>query len=255
VIARRVGEIAELMEIGALLHRKPRELSGGQRQRVAIGRAIIRSSSVCLLDEPLSNLDAALRVRMRAELKLLFARMGTTILFVTHDQAEAMTMSDRIVILRDGRMQQQGTPLEVYRNPANVFVATFIGSPQMNIMPAEIGSEAGRPLLVSGALRLPLPDRVAARLADYRKPRVLLGLRPEDIAISVFERGASVEGRIALVEHLGHGAIMHFVGEDLLRLVGMETRDVDVPAGWTGPVQVNLDAIRLFDIDDETALT
>jgi multiple sugar transport system ATP-binding protein len=253
-IARRVGEIAGLMEIGTLLHRKPRELSGGQRQRVAIGRAIIRSSAVCLLDEPLSNLDAALRVRMRAELKLLFARMGTTILFVTHDQAEAMTMSDRIVILRDGRMQQQGTPLEVYRNPANVFVATFIGSPQMNILPADIVAEGGRTVLRTGALRLELLDRQAARLAGYRKTRVLLGLRPEDIAIRAFGRSAGVEGRIALVEHLGHGAIMHFVGENLPRLVGMETRDIDLPAGWTGTVRFNLDAIRLFDIDDETVL-
>ncbi len=254
-IGRRVAEVADLMEIGALLHRRPRELSGGQRQRVAIGRAIIRSSSVCLLDEPLSNLDAALRVRMRAELKLLFARMGTTILFVTHDQSEAMTMSDRIVVLREGSMQQQGTPLEVYRNPANAFVATFIGSPQMNIVPVDVTSVDGWPALGSGALRLPVPDRIAARLARYDKPRVLLGLRPEDVAISPFERGAGVEANVALIEHLGHGAILHFVGEGLPRLVGMETRDIDVAAGWRGKMQVNLDAIRLFDIDDETALT
>jgi multiple sugar transport system ATP-binding protein len=247
-IARRVGEIAELMEIGPLLQRKPRELSGGQRQRVAIGRAIIRSSSVCLLDEPLSNLDAALRVRMRAELKLLFARMGTTILFVTHDQAEAMTMSDRIVILRDGHVQQQGTPLAIYREPANVFVATFIGSPQMNILKAELAAgAAGEAVVRAGALVLPLPAELAARVQAAPRRDVLLGLRPEDLSVGAFERAARFPAAIELVEHLGNGAIVHYTASGLPKLVGLETRDLSIGAGWQGEAHVNLDGIRLFD--------
>jgi len=254
-IARRVGEIAELMEIGPLLHRKPRELSGGQRQRVAIGRAIIRSSSVCLLDEPLSNLDAALRVRMRAELKLLFARMGTTILFVTHDQAEAMTMSDRIVILRDGHVQQQGTPLAIYREPANVFVATFIGSPQMNILKAELTTgAAGEAAVRAGALVLPLPAGLAARAGAAARRAVLLGLRPEDISVGPFDRSTGFPAAIELVEHLGNGAIVHYTASGLPKLVGLETRDLSIGAGWQGEAHVNLDGIRLFDAATEAAI-
>ena len=254
-IARRVGEIAELMEIGPLLQRKPRELSGGQRQRVAIGRAIIRSSSVCLLDEPLSNLDAALRVRMRAELKLLFARMGTTILFVTHDQAEAMTMSDRIVILRDGHVQQQGTPLAIYREPANVFVATFIGSPQMNILRAELSSGPnGETVVRNGSLVLPLPNHLAARVQSAVRREVLLGLRPEDISVGAFDRAVTFPAGVELVEHLGNGAIVHYVAENVPKLVGLETRDLSIGAGWRGDAHVNVDGIRLFDAETEAAI-
>jgi ABC-type sugar transport system ATPase subunit len=254
-IAARVREVSDLIEIGNLLDRRPRELSGGQRQRVAIGRAIIRSSSVCLLDEPLSNLDAALRVRMRAELKMLFGRMGTTIMFVTHDQAEAMTMSDRIIVLRDGKVQQQGTPLEVYRNPANIFVATFIGSPQMNILEAELRTQAGMPALGLGAATIPLPPRLATQLASYRHARLLLGLRPEDVTVAREGEPSHFGAKVALVEHLGHGAIIHYVETGLPGLIGLETRDGSVVAGSTPRIRINLDGIRLFDHQDQTAIT
>jgi ABC-type sugar transport system ATPase subunit len=237
-IAQRVRAIAETIELGDLLNRKPAQLSGGQRQRVAIGRAIIRSPSICLLDEPLSNIDAALRVRMRGELKLLFGKMGTTIMFVTHDQVEAMTLSDRIIVLNGGRVQQQGAPLEIYRNPANVFVARFIGSPQMNILSAEI-DDGG--VVRARSLALPL-SAYAGRTGP-----VQLGLRPEDIQLGRFENCTSVPATVKLVEHLGHGAIVHYTIEDLPPITGLETRDTNIRAGWRGNVHINLDGVKLFD--------
>ncbi|MBI4923295.1 MAG: ABC transporter ATP-binding protein [Devosia nanyangense] len=251
-IARRVNEAADLMEIGHLLNRKPRELSGGQRQRVAIGRAVIRPSTVCLLDEPLSNLDAALRVRVRAELKLLFARMGTTTMFVTHDQSEAMTMSDRVVVLKDGKVQQQGAPLEVYRNPANVFVASFIGSPQMNLLPGQLASDDGRPAVKAGALDLGLSAGLAA--AAGARSEIILGIRAEDIATTPFANSSKFSARIELVEHLGNSAIMHYRTADGGRILGMEMRDSGVGTGWSGDVHVNLDAVKLFDSKTTAAL-
>ncbi|HEY0942734.1 MAG TPA: ABC transporter ATP-binding protein [Steroidobacter sp.] len=244
-IDRRVKAIAETIELGALLDRKPAQLSGGQRQRVAIGRAIIRSPSICLLDEPLSNIDAALRVRMRSELKLLFNKMGTTIMFVTHDQVEAMTLSDRIIVLHGGKVQQQGTPLEIYRNPANAFVARFIGSPQMNILPAIIDTSA---VVRAQALALPL-----TRYAGAAGP-VQLGLRPEDVQLGRFENCASVHATVTLVEHLGHGAIVHYTIEGLPPIIGLETRDSSIRAGWRGNIHINLDGVKLFDAASGLAL-
>ena len=249
---RRVREVAELVEIGHLLDRKPRELSGGQRQRVAIGRAIIRPSTVCLLDEPLSNLDAALRVRVRAELKLLFGRMGTTTLFVTHDQSEAMTMSDRIVVMRDGKVQQQGKPLELYQKPGNAFVASFIGSPQMNLMEARVDSEGGRALLRAGSLTLPLDDGQAARLGSRRA--VTLGIRPEAITINRVPGGASLAARIELVEHLGNSAIVHYRGPAGDQIVGMELLDASIGAGWSGEAWLDPASVHLFDTETTLAL-
>jgi ABC-type sugar transport system ATPase subunit len=236
-ISQRVRAVAETIELGGLLDRKPAQLSGGQRQRVAIGRAIIRSPAICLLDEPLSNIDAALRVRMRGELKLLFNKMGTTIMFVTHDQVEAMTLSDRIIVLNGGKVQQQGTPLEIYRNPANVFVARFIGSPHMNILQAQLDSGV---VSVAG-LRLPLSGHAG------RSGAVQLGLRPEDVQLGRFEKCVSVPAQVKLVEHLGHGAIVHYALDDLPPIVGLETRDTDIRAGWQGNIHINLDGIKLFD--------
>ncbi|MEJ0085290.1 MAG: ABC transporter ATP-binding protein [Pseudomonadota bacterium] len=249
-IDRRVRDVAETIELGQLLQRKPAELSGGQRQRVAIGRSIIRSPSVCLLDEPLSNIDAALRVKMRAELKLLFARLGTTILFVTHDQVEAMTLSDRIVVLQDGKVQQQGAPLEIYRHPANAFVARFIGSPQMNLFAGEIGPG---PAVRAGSLVLPL-----SHVPGVRSPpatgAVQLGLRPEEIQLKPFQNSIAVPATVELVEHLGHGAIVHYALEHSQKLVGLESRDTSVGAGWRGNVHVNLEGIKLFDAQTGASL-
>ncbi len=192
----RVREAAEVLGLEDLLARKPKQLSGGQRQRVAMGRAIVRKPQVFLFDEPLSNLDAKLRVAMRAEIRALHQRLGTTSVYVTHDQVEAMTMSDRIVVMNGGRIEQVGTPMELYDRPDNAFVAGFIGSPAMNMIVGTIGGEAGRPHFeLAGGKRLPLrPDSAPAP-----GTRVIYGLRPEDIALS----DDGVEAGVVVVEPLG----------------------------------------------------
>src|SRR5512140_2206018 len=174
-IRERVHRAAEILGLTALLERYPRQLSGGQRQRVAMGRAIVRDPQVFLFDEPLSNLDAKLRVQMRAEIKELQQRLGTTSVYVTHDQIEAMTMADRIVVMHDGEVEQIGSPLELYDRPANTFVAGFIGSPAMNFLPGTFRSNGGSSVEFDGGLRLPVPSK--ARAEDGQK--VLYGIRPE----------------------------------------------------------------------------
>jgi multiple sugar transport system ATP-binding protein len=182
-IDRRVRAAAQLLGIENLLDRKPKALSGGQRQRVAVGRAIVREPKVFLMDEPLSNLDAKLRVQMRSELSKLHNRLQTTFIYVTHDQTEAMTMGDRIVVMKDGRVQQVGAPLQIYEHPDNIFVAGFIGSPAMNFFPGRL-EEAGGELAVDlGSFRLPLPEDMPAWQAYQARSgrEVVLGVRPEDI--------------------------------------------------------------------------
>ena len=165
---KMVNRAAEILGIEDLLKRKPRQLSGGQRQRVALGRAIVRDPSVFLFDEPLSNLDAKLRVQMRAELKKLHARLEATVVYVTHDQVEAMTMGDRIVVMKDGLVQQIGSPLELYNHPANQFVAGFIGSPAMNFVPCSISQEGDRVLLDTGDFQIPLSGEMAQKAGQGR---------------------------------------------------------------------------------------
>jgi multiple sugar transport system ATP-binding protein len=186
-IARRVAQAAEVLRLTPLLQRKPRQLSGGQRQRVAIGRAIVREPRMFLFDEPLSNLDAALRVEMRGEIARLKMRLGTTMIYVTHDQTEAMTLADRIVVMNAGRVEQQGAPLDLYRAPASRFVATFIGSPRMNLLPAGLAASAG----------LPVPPEAAE-----------IGVRAEHLAL-VSANESVLAGTIALVEHLGADVFAH----------------------------------------------
>ncbi len=189
-IEERVQEAAQLLEIGHLLERKPRQLSGGQRQRVALGRAITRNPKAFLLDEPLSNLDAKLRIQMRAELKLLFERVQGTVLYVTHDQAEAMTLSHRVVVMNLGRVQQVGTPLDVYNQPRNLFVAGFLGSPSMNVLDCHVQVEDGTWRVhledtPAAALSLTAEDLFELGLAEARERlhgQAILGIRPEDIA-------------------------------------------------------------------------
>ena len=176
-IARRVAEVAAILDIEPLLQRKPRQLSGGQRQRVAMGRAIVREPKVFLFDEPLSNLDAKLRVQMRTEIKKLRDRVKTTALYVTHDQVEAMTLADRIVLMNNGRVEQVGTPEDVYDTPATLFVAGFVGTSTMNLVPGRIDDEASAVMFGSGA-RLALPP---ARYAAHAGKAVIIGLRPEHL--------------------------------------------------------------------------
>ena len=183
-IQKRVREAADILGIGEYLKRKPRQLSGGQRQRVALGRAIVRHPQVFLFDEPLSNLDAKLRVQMRVELKKLHQRLGTTAIYVTHDQVEAMTLGDRVVVMRDGWVQQVGDPMTLYNEPANRFVAGFIGSPAMNFADARIAGENGGLWAEGEGIRLKVPAHLNNRVGAYAGKAVTIGIRPEDMRIA-----------------------------------------------------------------------
>src|SRR4051794_22722213 len=194
-IESRVERAAEILGLGALLERYPRQLSGGQRQRVAMGRAIVRDPSVFLFDEPLSNLDAKLRVQMRTEIKELHQRLGTTTVYVTHDQIEAMTMADIIVILRDGYIEQIGRPMEVYDHPANLFVAEFIGAPGINLLRGEVTAENGAPVLRADGIVLPLPP--SAKVSGGQK--IVYGIRPEHLTPSISD-GSGIPAKISVVE-------------------------------------------------------
>ena len=186
-----------------LLQRKPKQLSGGQQQRVALGRCIVRNPQVFLFDEPLSNLDAKLRAQMRIEIKRLHAEIPTTSVFVTHDQVEAMTLGDRVVIMRDGRVQQIGTPLQVYGKPANKFVAGFIGAPAMNFIDVTVRSEAGAVSVESEGFRLTVGASDAPALAAHNGRRVILGMRPEHLVLGDSAPGLGFDARVEVVEQLG----------------------------------------------------
>lgn len=177
----RVRKAAEILGMEDLLERKPRQLSGGQRQRVALGRAIVRDPQVFLFDEPLSNLDAKLRVQMRTELKKLHERLQATVVYVTHDQVEAMTMGDRIVLMNDGVVYQVGTPMDLYNKPANLFVAGFIGSPAMNFIPCQLFEENSRLYIDTGDFKIPLPDSITSKVHAVEEREFIFGVRPEDM--------------------------------------------------------------------------
>lgn len=181
-IERRVKDAARRLEITELLARRPSQLSGGQRQRVALGRAMVRQPAVFLMDEPLSNLDAALRISMRAEIKALHQTMQTTFVYVTHDQAEALTLADRIVVMKDGLVQQIGTPEAIYERPRNVFVAAFLGNPPINLIPGTVDSSGGALTFRQGTIAVPLDEGIATRLRAQAGRAVVLGVRPEDVA-------------------------------------------------------------------------
>ena len=204
-IGKRVKEAADILGIGELLKRKPRQLSGGQRQRVALGRAIVRHPRVFLFDEPQSNLDAKLRVQMRVELKKLHLRLGTTAIYVTHDQVEAMTLGDRVVVMRDGVVQQVGEPLELYNQPANKFVAGFIGSPAMNFANVTITETNGALWAENPGMRIKVPADVASRLNGHKSGVVSIGIRPEDlrVATSADPADLTIDTGVEVVEQLG----------------------------------------------------
>jgi multiple sugar transport system ATP-binding protein len=212
-IDQRVKRAAEILGITPLLDRKPKQLSGGQRQRVAVGRAIVRDPEVFLFDEPLSNLDAKLRVTMRAELSKLQHQLETTMIYVTHDQVEAMTMGDRIVIMKDGLIQQVGGPLEVYDHPQNEFVAGFIGSPPMNFFKAKVAKADGAMIVDMGSFQLKVPSEYASAYDQYMNKDVTFGMRPEDIIDSapeehgrgVWEKASAV---VEVIEPLGAEIIL-----------------------------------------------
>jgi multiple sugar transport system ATP-binding protein len=201
-IEKRVQEAADILGIRELLKRKPRQLSGGQRQRVAVGRAIVRHPQVFLFDEPLSNLDAKLRVQMRVELKRLHDRLETTAIYVTHDQVEAMTLGDRVVVMKDGWIQQVGEPLELYGKPANKFVAGFIGSPAMNFAEATIVEEGGALIATNPGFRIPVPAAKIDRLRAYKGQTLTMGVRPEDMTVEGSGKHV-LEALVEVVEPLG----------------------------------------------------
>jgi len=214
-IDQRVRKAAEILELTANLDRKPGQLSGGQRQRVAMGRAIVRQPAAFLMDEPLSNLDAKLRVQMRAEIAALQRELGVTTVYVTHDQIEAMTMGDRVAVLKDGYLQQVDTPQNLYDNPANVFVAAFIGSPSMNLFEATVTVEGDAGSIRLGSLTVPLsPASLQHRpaLRDYDGKKIVLGIRPEDYEDVEFDKEGhpTIEAKVTLLEALGSEIMVHF---------------------------------------------
>ena len=210
-VERRVRQAAAILGLEDLMERKPGELSGGQRQRVAMGRAIVRDPAVFLFDEPLSNLDAELRARLRSEIKKLHQKLRATVVYVTHDQVEAMTLADRVVILNRGRIEQVGTPMEVYAEPVNLFVAGFIGTPAMNVIPAELTNVSpGEPRVVAAGVSLPLDSRNAMTFTPGMK--TVFGIRPEDIALLPpgADAPAWAEGMVTTVEPLGAEFLLSF---------------------------------------------
>jgi multiple sugar transport system ATP-binding protein len=211
-IRKRVQDTAEILGIQSLLERKPRQLSGGQRQRVAVGRAIVRHPVVFLFDEPLSNLDAQLRVQMRVELKRLHERLETTAIYVTHDQVEAMTLGDRVVVMKDGWVQQVGEPLELYGKPANRFVAGFIGSPAMNFVDMAISDSSGVLWADAERLRLKVPAQLAQRVRAHAGKRITLGVRPEalHLANGADHSDCCFDTEVDVVEPLGNEILVNF---------------------------------------------
>jgi multiple sugar transport system ATP-binding protein len=216
-IDRRVRDAARILDLDELLRRKPRALSGGQRQRVAMGRAIVRHPQAFLMDEPLSNLDAKLRVQMRAEIARLQHELGTTTIYVTHDQIEAMTMGDRVAVIRKGELQQVDSPQVLYERPCNLFVAGFIGSPAMNLLEASLARSNGSPAVRLGDVQLPLPPEVMASrpaLAAYEDRKVVVGIRPEDMEDASLVADAPADRRlpatVELREALGSDVVIHF---------------------------------------------
>ena len=253
-IDRRICEAAEILGIGDLLLRKPKALSGGQRQRVAVGRAIVRKPAVFLFDEPLSNLDAKLRVQMRAELSKLHQRLNTTIVYVTHDQVEAMTMATRIVLLKDGVCQQIGRPLELYTRPVNTFTAGFIGTPPMNLVPARVEASGGQVTLAGECFRLPIPVPWRPAYGRLKDRDVIFGIRPEHLR-GMRENdlpagaGSAAHLEVDLVEMLGsHVQLSLKCGAD--RLIAIADPALPVKAGDRLPIAFDMDAMHLFEKDE-----
>jgi multiple sugar transport system ATP-binding protein len=253
-IARRVREVAEALRLTELLHRKPHALSGGQRQRVALGRAIVRDPKVFLFDEPLSNLDAALRTSTRQEIAKLHRRLGATMIYVTHDQVEAMTLGDRICVMQDGRVAQIGAPLEVYRRPANVFVARFLGAPPMNIVPARAALTDGSAEVSFGGGAVAAAGYAAEAVGTGSGGRLLVGIRPEEIAV-----GAPAPGRpqavVQAVELLGAETILTAALAETGEEIALRSpRDVTVAPGERIGLEPSPRAVHLFDPETGEAL-
>ncbi len=256
-IAKRVENAADILNIKDLLKRKPAQLSGGQRQRVAMGRAIVRNPGLFLFDEPLSNLDAKLRNKMRVEIKELHQRVNNTIIYVTHDQVEAMTLGDRIVVLRDGYIEQVGNALELYQKPTNAFVAGFIGNPPMNLAKGTIENKNNQMTVnILGKWSLPVPDSVTSKLSPNQE--LIMGLRPDDIRL--FNSKIScpenwiVDGIVDVIEPLGNETHLHLTIHGV-KLTGICEASASVGAGEKVKLVCNVNNMHLFDSITEKALT
>jgi len=254
VIDERVREAAEILGLSELLTRVPKQLSGGQRQRVAVGRAIVRKPRVFLFDEPLSNLDAKMRVEMRGEISRLHRRLGATMVYVTHDQAEAMTMGDRIAVMNRGTVQQVDAPLAVYRRPANLFVAGFIGMPPMNVLRGRV-SDGGDRFAPTGGEAFAVPARQRDALAEFAGRELLLGVRPE----AAFEADgaaacATVRGFVDVVEPMGAETFVHVVVADGGRVIARVSPEAAVAPGTETAVSFGLERAVFYDADTGRAV-
>jgi len=259
-IDKRVREAAKILDIEHLLDRKPKALSGGQRQRVALGRAIVRKPQVFLMDEPLSNLDAKLRVQMRAEISKLHKRLETTIIYVTHDQTEAMTMGDRIVVMDNGVIQQAATPEEIYNNPVNMFVAGFIGSPSMNFLEGRFSEEAGKLYFKAQGLNVEVPDGKAKVLREkgYANKEVIMGVRPEDIheePIFIESSPNSViTALVEVAENLGHEMYLYLNGVGPDTVIARVDSRAGFKEGTTVKLALDMNKVHFFDKDTRESI-
>ena len=253
-IDEKVRAAAEILDLSELLDRKPAQLSGGQRQRVAMGRAIVRNPKVFLMDEPLSNLDAKLRVQMRSEISKLHTRLQSTMIYVTHDQIEAMTLGTRIVVMNAGEIMQCDTPMNLYNKPDNLFVATFIGSPQMNLFPANVHINGGEVSLQFGDEPIKLPEDLNKKIlqGNYDGKRIMVGIRPEDLKVEKVSDN-SVSGVVDVKELLGHDANVHFTeyGVDFTATISALE---DIKIGDTVRLYLDNSKIHIFDIETEKAI-
>lgn len=260
VIEERVNEAARILGIEQLLDRKPKQLSGGQRQRVALGRAIVREPAVFLLDEPLSNLDAKLRVQTRAEISKLHQRLDTTFIYVTHDQVEAMTMGNRIAVLKDGILQQLDTPQNLYDHPGNMFVAGFIGSPAMNFFDATLVQDDRGVWVDTGAFRVKVPEAIAgeSRVKSHVGAQVVFGIRPEDIHDPEFAPpgivAAPIEAQVDVKELMGNEIFLYLLAGNKPFIARVDPR-TNGPVGRTIPMVINMENMHLFDPQTEETLT
>lgn len=253
-IDQRVKEAARILDIEELLERKPKALSGGQRQRVAVGRAIVRKPKVFLFDEPLSNLDAKLRVQMRAEISSLHNRLEATMIYVTHDQVEAMTMADKIVVMKFGLIQQIGSPMELYNSPANKFVAGFMGSPPMNFMNLEIKKEGEDILAAEKDFNIKLTKKQAARLKSYVGKQVVFGVRPEDLTfVPKAEKDVTINAKVGIIEPLGAETHIYASTNEHQMIARIEPT-VKLELDQNIFLKPNLDHVCFFDMETEEAI-
>lgn len=256
-IKRRVDEAAEILGIENLLDRKPRQLSGGQRQRVAVGRAIVREPSVFLFDEPLSNLDAKLRVAMRAEISKLHQRLETTFIYVTHDQVEAMTMATRIAVINNGILQQVDTPQHLYDSPNNLFVAGFIGSPAMNFFPAKLNKADGKLVVETGTFAVAIPSENTKTYESREGRSVIFGIRPEDIHDPKFTppnvHTENIEAQVDVTELMGNEIFLHMLSGENSFVARVDPRS-NMRVGEKVQIAFDMDNVHIFDAETEEAI-